>query len=89
MAEPGASATKIVGCHMVMPARPAHSLHRIPNYVGCHADILLGGLPVAITSVRRGGDGPESTIAASPRIQNQVVALVSMAMIHADKGVIR
>jgi integrase len=40
MAEPGASATKIVGCQVDYAGLTGTSLHRIPDYVGCHAGFL-------------------------------------------------
>ena len=40
MAEAGASATKIVGCQVGYAGLTGASLHRIPDYVGCHASFL-------------------------------------------------
>ncbi len=40
MAEPGASATKIVRRQIVYAGPPRTPFHRIPDYVGCYASFL-------------------------------------------------
>jgi hypothetical protein len=40
MAKTRASAAKIVGCQIVYAGLPGAPLHRVPDYVGCHASFL-------------------------------------------------
>ena len=40
MAQARARAVKIVGCKIAYASLPGAALHRVPNYVGCHARFL-------------------------------------------------
>src|SRR5258706_16475300 len=40
MAQARASAAKIVGCQIAYAGLPGASLHRVPDYVSCHASFL-------------------------------------------------
>lgn len=40
MTQAGASAAKIMGCQIVYTGLFGAPLHRIPDYVGCHASVL-------------------------------------------------
>jgi hypothetical protein len=40
MAQAGASAAKVVGCQIVDACLSGAPLHRVPNYVSCHATWL-------------------------------------------------
>ncbi len=44
MAQARASAAKIVGCQIVYAGLPGAPLHRVPDYVGCHASFLSHSL---------------------------------------------
>jgi hypothetical protein len=40
MAQARASAAKIVGCQIAYAGLPGAPLHRVPDYIGCHASFL-------------------------------------------------
>jgi hypothetical protein len=45
MAQARASAAKIVGCQIAYAGLPGAPLHRVPDYVGCHASFFVAFPP--------------------------------------------